>query len=77
MLLLFLGDTFCHANGTCWTNQTAEVAAYTLSADNARLTRLGVEADGLMTAVHARGVATSAADTLVTVNLWIDDSLAV
>jgi hypothetical protein len=77
MLLLFLCDSFGHANSTGGTDKTAKVTAYTLCADNAGLAYLGIEADSLMAAVHARGIAASATNPAFTVNHRIDNGVAV
>jgi hypothetical protein len=39
-------------DGTCGTDEATEVAAYTLGANDARLTGIGIEVDGLVTAIH-------------------------
>ena len=77
MSLLFLGDTFGHANGTGGTDKTAEVTSYTLGADDAGLACLGVEADSLVTAIHAGGIAAPAANAAFPVNHRINNGIAV
>lgn len=44
---------FGNADGTCWTDQPAEVAAHTLGAYQAGAAPLAVEDDSLMAAVTA------------------------
>ena len=53
------------------------MTAYALGTDDMRLTRLAIEVDCLMTAIPARGVATTAANTLLMVKLRINDGLTV
>ena len=77
MLLLFLGDSFGHADSTGGTYKTAEVTAYALGANDAGLARLGVETDSLMATIHTRGIAASTTNTLITVNHRIDNGIAV
>ena len=74
---LLFRNTFGHANGTGGTDKAAEVAAYTLCADNARLARLSVKVDSLMAAVHTRGLAASATYAAFAVNHGIDNGIAV
>ena len=77
MMDLFLVDSLCHANGSRGADQAAEVAADALGADEARLSGVAVEDDGLVAAIHAGGVAAPAAHALVAVDLRIDNGFAV
>ena len=52
------------------------MTTHTVLSDDAGLTGGAVEADGLMTAVHARGVAASAANATLTVDVGIDNRLS-
>ena len=74
---LFLRDTLRGNDGTCGTNKPAEVAADTLGADDAGLAGIGIEVDGLVTAIHTRDITAATADTTLTVNLRIDDGITV
>ena len=65
--LLFFCNPFRHTDGTCGTDKSAEMAAYATLSVEMRLTQVGIEDDGLMTAVLAGGVATTATDALLTV----------
>ena len=60
MRKLFL-DPLCQSHGADGADEAAEVAADAFGADDVRLTGVGVEADGLVTAVLARDIAASAA----------------
>ena len=51
LALRFLGDAFREADGTGGADEAAEVAPYALRAHDAGLTGVGVEGDGLMTAI--------------------------
>jgi hypothetical protein len=53
------------------------VAADAFSAHKTRTAGFVVKDDGLMSAILTRDITTSAADALVAVNLWKDDSFAV
>lgn len=70
-------DPLGNADGSRGADQSAEMATYALGADNAGLSCLAVEGNGLMAAVHTRHVATSTADTLVAVYLRIDNRVAI
>ena len=59
------------------TDETAEVAADALRADNSWLTAVSVERDGLVATILTRDVAAAAANTAVTVNLRINNCIAV
>ena len=74
---MFLPNAFCHADGTRWADEAAEVTANALCADDAWLTGFWVEGDGLVTAVCAGGETTTTTDATFTVNLRIDDGVAV
>ena len=76
-LCFFLPDALCQANGSCWADQTTEVAAYTLGAYETGLTGLMVEDDGLMSAVAARYLTASATYAQLLVELRIDDGIAI
>ena len=49
----FFIDSFSNTDGTRGADQTAEMTANALGADDAWLTGVRVEDDGLMAAVHA------------------------
>ncbi len=53
------------------------MAAYAALSIEMRLTQVGIEGDGLMAAVLVGGVATAAADALLTVEVGIHDGIAV
>ena len=74
---LFLIDSFGHADGSRGADQSAEVTADALSADDAGLTGFRVEGDSLMAAIHARNEAAATADALLAVYLREDDGFAV
>lgn len=65
------------ADSASGTYEPAEVAAYALGADDAGLACHGVEADGLVTSVHAGGVTASATDAALGVDPGIDDGAAI
>lgn len=73
----FFLDTLRRTDGTSGADEAAEMAAHTLCADDARPARGWVEGDGLMSAVHAGGIAPSAADAALKVYFRIDDGVAV
>jgi len=66
-----------HADGTRGADETAEVTAYAARADDVGATGGCVEGDGLMSAVHARRIATSAADAALGVDGGIDNGAAI
>ena len=76
-LILFLRDTVGEADGTCGADNPAEVTAHALRPHDTWLARGGVEDNGLMAAVVAGHLATSAAHTLLAVNLRIDNGLTI
>ena len=76
LLLLFLNPLRCSYRSRR-TDEAAEMTTHTVLSDDAGLAGGAVEADGLMTAVHARGVAASAADATLTVDVGIDNRLTV
>jgi len=49
---LFLSDSLRGNDGTCGTNEPAEVAADTLGAYDTGLAGISIEVDGLVTAIH-------------------------
>jgi hypothetical protein len=53
------------------------MATYALCPNDARLTVICIETDGLMTSVMTRGITTTATDTFVSLYHWIDDGVAV
>ncbi len=69
-------DPSRHADGACGTDESAEVAAHATLSIEVRLTQVGIEGDGLMATVLAGGVATAAADALLTVEGGIHDGVA-
>lgn len=72
-LVYALGNTDC----TGGADQAAQVAAYAFGSYYLGLAGVCIEADCLMSAVAAGYVAASAAYALFTVNLGIDQSVAV
>ena len=74
---LFLCNPLRGNDGACGADEPAEVAADTLGADDARLACIGIEFDGLVTAIHTRDITAAAADTTFAVDLRIDDAIAV
>ena len=77
MLFVLLFNAFGDADGTCRTDETAEVTAYTLGAYQAGTTRFSVEDDGLMTSVVARYLTAATTDALLLVKLRIDDGVTI
>ena len=65
------------ADGSCGADEAAEVATYAFGSYEVGLARVGIEADGLMTTVHAGHIATPAPHALLAVYLREDDGLAV
>ena len=51
--ILFLVDPLGNADGSRGADQSAEMAAYALGADDTGLAGIGIEGNGLMAAVHA------------------------
>ena len=76
-MLLLLSDALGSLDGSGGADQPAKVATDTFGADDAGLASRVVEADSLVTAIHAGGVAASATDATLTIDLRIDDGLAV
>ena len=68
-----LGQSHC-ADGA---DEAAEVASDAFGADDVRLSGVGVESDGLVSAVSARDIAASAADAFFSVDGREDLSVAV
>ena len=77
MLFVLLLNSFGDADGTCRTDETAEVTAYALSAYQTGASGLMVEDDGLMTTVAARYLAAATTDTQFLVELRVDDGITV
>jgi hypothetical protein len=72
-----LRDAFCGSDGSCLTDETAEVAANAFGTHHAGLAGGSIEDNSLMAAVHAGHIAASAAHALVGVYLRINDGLTV
>lgn len=60
-----------HADGPCWANETAEVASHASGTYDMRAT-VGIKGDGLVSAIGAGDVATSATYATTSVNLRED-----
>jgi hypothetical protein len=73
----FFGDALGEADGAGGANEAAEVAAYAFGADDAGMTGVGIEIDGLMASIHARHIATATTHTLISVDLGIDHRFAI
>ena len=73
----FLLDALAGVNGTCGTDQTAEMTAHTLGANNTGLARVQVKDNGLMPTVSTRYLTTATAHTAFTVDHGIDHCGAV
>ena len=70
----FLGNALGEADGAGGADEAAEVAAYAFGADDAGLTGVGIEIDGLMASIHTRHITAPTANTPIKVYLRIDDS---
>ena len=65
---MFLVESFGKTDGSCRTDEAAEVATHAFRADDVWLARLVVEGGGLVSAVGAGDVAAPAAHALLAVN---------
>ena len=77
LLFVFLHNAFGHANSSCRTDETTEVTAYALRADQTGTAGLVIEYNGLMAAVATGYLTASTADTQLLVELRIDDGVAI
>ena len=73
---MVLGHALCRADGARGADETAEVATHALDTHNMG-TAVGIEGDGLVSAIGARDETTPAADAARAVNLGEDHRLAV
>ena len=67
MSLLFFGDSFGHANGTGGADKATKMTAHALGTYDARLARLRIKVDGLVSTIHAGSIAASATYTFFAV----------
>jgi len=77
LVALLLGNALCCSDGSCGTDETAEVTADALGTHDAGQAGGDIEDNGLVAAVHTRDIAAPAAHALVSVYLGINDSLTV
>ena len=83
--LCFFWHAFGHAYSSCGADESAEVAPHTFLPDDTRsafllvaiVAGLTLEGDGLVSAVHARDIATTAPYTSLAVDLREDHGVAV
>ena len=73
----FFRNTIGERDGTCGTDEAAEVATHALCSNETGLARLTVEDNGLMTAIATGNLTTATTHTFLAVNLGIDNGIAV
>ena len=74
---MFLLGTFCYTDGSCRTNQSAEVTAYTFAAHKAWLTGVVVKDDRLVTTIVAGNLTSATTNTESFVEFRINNSVTI